>query len=141
MLPFLPNEIVDKINNMVYEIELQEHKDKFKSSIEWINREYDDIVKSSNPEISFKNQVRYGIPMRIHEDYTMWRDMTHEGHIGDKEIWTTRNTWVIYKNTEYWNEKLEWQEQDYLREKENTRKWLLLLEYGLDDDGNCPAWE
>ena len=100
MLPFLPNEIVDKINNMVYEIELQEHKDKFKSSIEWINKEYDGIVKCGNPEISFKNQVGYGIPMRIHEDYTMWRDMTHEGHIGDKEICNTRNTWVIYKDRE-----------------------------------------
>ena len=54
-LPFLPNEIVDKINNMVYEIELQEHKDKFKSSIEWINKEYEGIVKCGNPEISFKN--------------------------------------------------------------------------------------
>ena len=111
MLPFLPNEIIDKINYMVYEMELQDHKNTFKSTIEWINKEYDDIVKSANPEISFKNQVWYGIPMRIHEDYTMWRDMTHEGHIGDKEIWTTGNTWVIYKNTEYWNEYHECEEQ------------------------------
>ena len=71
MLPFLPNEIVDKINNMVYEIELQEHKDKFKSSIEWINKEYEGIVKCGNPEISFKNQEGYGIPMRMHEEYTI----------------------------------------------------------------------
>ena len=94
-LPFLPNEIVDKINNMVYEMELQDHKNTFKSTIEWINKEYEGIVKCGNPEISFKNQEGYEIPMRMHEEYTMWRDMIHEGHIGDREICFTGND-LIY---------------------------------------------
>lgn len=129
MLPFLPNEIVDKINNMVYEIELQEHKDKFKSSIEWINKEYDGIVKCGNPEIVFENQNRCNVRIRIPEDYTMWMDMNHEGHIGDKEMWMTGNSWIIYKNTEYWNERHHWEEQSSFGRK-LCKCGVLILECG-----------
>tara|TARA_R110002074_G_scaffold118748_4_gene251568 strand:+ start:390 stop:713 length:324 start_codon:yes stop_codon:yes gene_type:complete len=100
-LPNLPIEIIDKINGMAREMEILElNKNKFKSTINRINKEFDWLVKSGNCELVF-NSDNSGL--RIPEDHTLYESMLHEGEIGDRPRGRTGNMMIIYKNTEYEN--------------------------------------
>ena len=105
-LQHLPTEIIDKINNMAREMEIQEdielNKNKFKSTIEWINEEFDWVVKSGNCELLFNN---YNSGLRTPEDYTLWRSIIHEGYIGDTKLTSTQCSKLIKKTKTHYYHK------------------------------------